>query len=238
MASADLIAELIEAGTPPALVAKVAMELGKAEAERAILATRRQNERDRKSRSRDLTGQHVTERDSAEAPDEPLPLSSPQTPQQTPTPVSKSTRTRKGTTITETFPLADDWLAFAKAEKGWSDAQVQAVFADFRDYWIAKPKDNTKLDWLATWRRWVRNTDRVPQPAKPVPEMSKATEADKLVAQAFGKFQRGEIDETEFHRVRSIAQRSPPAARLTPQRTGAAAFGDLISRINPTGAHH
>lgn len=28
----------------------------------------------------------------------------------------------------------------------------------FRDYWVAKPgKDGVKLDWLATWRNWVRN---------------------------------------------------------------------------------
>jgi len=31
------------------------------------------------------------------------------------------------------------------------------ILEDFRDYWTAKTgKDATKLDWLATWRRWVR----------------------------------------------------------------------------------
>lgn len=92
--SASLLARLIEAGTPAALVAEVAMELGKAEAERAVLAERRKNERERKARSRDITGQDVTERDERDR----LPSldKSPQTPKINPTPLvhTRETRTR------------------------------------------------------------------------------------------------------------------------------------------------
>ena len=32
----------------------------------------------------------------------------------------------------------------------------------FKDYWAAKPgKDGVKLDWLATWRNWCRNSKRI-----------------------------------------------------------------------------
>lgn len=30
------------------------------------------------------------------------------------------------------------------------------VADNFRDYWVSKPKDNTKLDWNLTWQTWVR----------------------------------------------------------------------------------
>jgi len=43
--------------------------------------------------------------------------------------------------------------------------------ANFRDYWTAKARDNTKLSWQATWRQWARKADRpgVNRFAKPAP---------------------------------------------------------------------
>lgn len=73
--TANLIQRLIEAGTPAALVAEVAMELAKAQAERDILESRRKNERDRKAKSRDVTGQHGTSQDIRDNPPSPLSLS-------------------------------------------------------------------------------------------------------------------------------------------------------------------
>lgn len=53
----------------------------------------------------------------------------------------------------ETLP--DDWRAFCQQER--SDLDPERTFAKFSDYWKAKPgKQGTKLDWLATWRNWVR----------------------------------------------------------------------------------
>jgi hypothetical protein len=63
MSAAALVAQLAEAGTPPELLAAVAQELFTAEAERKALAARRQNERERKARSRDNTGRNGTARD-------------------------------------------------------------------------------------------------------------------------------------------------------------------------------
>lgn len=51
--------------------------------------------------------------------------------------------------------LPDDWRQFCQSER--PDLDPGATFAKFCDYWSAKPgKAGTKLDWLATWRNWVR----------------------------------------------------------------------------------
>lgn len=52
--------------------------------------------------------------------------------------------------------LPREWAEFCLDER--ADVDPLAVFARFKDHWVAKPgKDGTKLDWTATWRNWVRN---------------------------------------------------------------------------------
>ena len=58
--------------------------------------------------------------------------------------------------------LPQDWqpgereIAFCKAER--PDLEPLAVAVRFADYWVAQPgAKGRKLDWLATWRNWVRN---------------------------------------------------------------------------------
>lgn len=54
----------------------------------------------------------------------------------------------------ETMP--EDWRAFIVKER--PDLSADATFSQFRDYWVAVPgAKGVKLDWLATWRNWVRN---------------------------------------------------------------------------------
>jgi len=49
-----------------------------------------------------------------------------------------------------------EWVAYCELTR--PDLNALEVFAGFRDYWIAKAgKDGIKLDWLATWRNWIRN---------------------------------------------------------------------------------
>jgi hypothetical protein len=63
------------------------------------------------------------------------------------------------------FTLPDDWSAFCQAER--PDLDPAKTFDKFRDYWTAKAgKDGAKLNWLATWRNWVREERRqaTPQP--------------------------------------------------------------------------
>ena len=58
--------------------------------------------------------------------------------------------------------LPEDWQP---KEKDWLFAEQEGVdaqreLAKFRNYWLAKPKDNTKLDWDATWRNWCMKADK------------------------------------------------------------------------------
>lgn len=57
--------------------------------------------------------------------------------------------------------LPPEWEAWASAEYNWSRERSVAVFAEFRDYWIARPgKDGRKSDWQATWRNRCRDVER------------------------------------------------------------------------------
>lgn len=63
---------------------------------------------------------------------------------------------RRATRLPEDWIIPDDWLAWASRERPQIDPKLEAQ--KFRDHWIAKAgKDGRKLDWLATWRNWVRN---------------------------------------------------------------------------------
>ena len=54
--------------------------------------------------------------------------------------------------------LPDDWGAWAMQERGWPTATVLQVAERFRDHWLAMAGQRArKVDWLATWRNWVRN---------------------------------------------------------------------------------
>jgi uncharacterized protein YdaU (DUF1376 family) len=66
----------------------------------------------------------------------------------------------KGTRLAKNWKADAEQIGFAVLE-GFSPEQVNRIEQDFRDFWTAKSSaDAAKLDWSATWRRWVRNTDR------------------------------------------------------------------------------
>jgi hypothetical protein len=51
--------------------------------------------------------------------------------------------------------LEKEWESWARTER--PDLDLVKTAANFADHWHAKPgKDGRKLDWLATWRTWVR----------------------------------------------------------------------------------
>lgn len=65
-------------------------------------------------------------------------------------------RGTKGSRLSADFVLPEDWIAFCQQER--QDLNPQKVFDGFKDYWVAKAgAAGVKLDWLATWRNWVRN---------------------------------------------------------------------------------
>jgi len=62
----------------------------------------------------------------------------------------------RGSRLPSDWTLPDEYRAEAK-EMGASDYLISREADFFRDYWVAKAgKDGVKLDWLATWRNWIR----------------------------------------------------------------------------------
>lgn len=72
-----------------------------------------------------------------------------------PPPADPKPKASKGSRLPADWTLPDDWATWAKEAR--PDLHPAAVAARFADHWHAKPgKDGVKLDWLATWRNWVR----------------------------------------------------------------------------------
>lgn len=65
---------------------------------------------------------------------------------------------KRASRLPEDWALPDDWLDWALTERPeFSEADMRKVGEGFRDYWCsAAGKGATKVDWLATWRNWVR----------------------------------------------------------------------------------
>ncbi len=82
-------------------------------------------------------------------------------PSPSPTPTAKDispsvSPSKRGTRLAADWK-PDDVYANAALALGLSADRLDPVAAHFRDYWISKPgKDGVKLDWLATWRNWIR----------------------------------------------------------------------------------
>lgn len=160
--SAALIAKLIEAGTPAELVAEVAMELSRAQAAAEILEQRRKHERERKARSRDVTGQNVTERDSRDNADR-VSLDKEKSPippkEINPIPCVRNARTKAKHSLPTNWlpaPLKADGqagLVAARKPVGW----IERELSKFKDHAL----QNRRLcaDWDAAWRNWIKQAD-------------------------------------------------------------------------------
>ncbi|MGY0754935.1 helix-turn-helix domain-containing protein [Bordetella bronchiseptica] len=89
-------------------------------------------------------------------------------------PLFVGTTSEKTNTVAPTAPkqrgtrLPADWvLSRAWAEQAreigptLTTEQIHEIAEEFRDYWVALPGAKAcKLDWLATWRNWVRKEAR------------------------------------------------------------------------------
>ena len=65
---------------------------------------------------------------------------------------------KRATRLESDWVLPKEYEVWAlEAEPTWDSAYCKRVSENFRDYWLAAPKGQ-KLDWLATWRKWVRTT--------------------------------------------------------------------------------
>jgi len=68
-------------------------------------------------------------------------------------------RTKQGTRIPDDFAVTVEMAAWARHHAPHVDGRFET--AQFCDYWRAKAgRDATKLDWVATWRNWMRNAEK------------------------------------------------------------------------------
>ena len=68
---------------------------------------------------------------------------------------SGKTPRKRGSRIPEGFAVDEDMKAWAAKEA--PDVDAAATTVEFIDYWAAIPgAKGVKLDWVATWRNWVR----------------------------------------------------------------------------------
>ena len=71
---------------------------------------------------------------------------------------AKASHKKRGSRLPESWVLPKTWGEWAASE-GWPETVIRIEAEKFRDYWHGKPgKDGVKLDWLATWRNWMRNS--------------------------------------------------------------------------------
>lgn len=77
----------------------------------------------------------------------------------------KGARTAKsGTRLPDDFSMPVEWTTWASAQTGWSSSAVKRESDTFIDYWhSAAGAKGRKQDWHATWRNWVRRSNR-PKP--------------------------------------------------------------------------
>jgi uncharacterized protein YdaU (DUF1376 family) len=65
---------------------------------------------------------------------------------------------QRGSRLAKDLIIPIDWLIFCKKER--PELEPSTTFERFKDYWIAQAgQKGVKLDWFATWRNWVRNTN-------------------------------------------------------------------------------
>jgi hypothetical protein len=68
-----------------------------------------------------------------------------------------SPKTARATRLAEGWFLPDEWRDWAVRVHRLDPQKAVRISLDFRDYWHAKGGASAcKLNWFATWRRWVR----------------------------------------------------------------------------------
>ena len=101
----------------------------------------------------------------------------------TPDPTDLSARDRKlGTRLPDDFQPSPEMVEWFRKNCPHVDGKTE--HAQFCDYWRSKPgKDGRKLDWVATWRRWMRTAEERSKPrtrgTPSEPAASKSTGAER-----------------------------------------------------------
>jgi uncharacterized protein YdaU (DUF1376 family) len=102
-------------------------------------------------------------------------------------------KNKRGSRLSPDFCLPVEWRDFCVQER--KELHPTQTFDKFKDYWIAQAgQKGVKLDWFATWRNWVRNTNApkqnpadivrltVPSKNEPDPALEKIKADEKKAA--------------------------------------------------------
>lgn len=77
-------------------------------------------------------------------------------------PPPSASANRRGSRLPDPWPLTDELRSIAAALRPEVDPDLE--HAKFCDFWHAKSgRDATKLDWVLTWRNWIRNARAAPR---------------------------------------------------------------------------
>lgn len=83
-------------------------------------------------------------------------------------PPKPKTAAKRGSRLPSDWTLPAEWRNWAEVNFAYATDDQIAIEADkFRDYWVAKPRDATKLDWFATWKNWCRTAFGSPRGRTP-----------------------------------------------------------------------
>lgn len=117
-------------------------------------------------------------------------------------------RASRGTRLPIDAVLTDEWQTEAgKIRPELQLKAIDAIFLEFRDYWIALPgQKGTKTDWLATWRNWVRREKGFKQSFITKPATGRQSNIDNYAAQAAAA--REKYDATSIPAERDITSES------------------------------
>lgn len=93
---------------------------------------------------------------------------------------------KRGTRIPDDFVITEDMAEWGRANAPTVAAKYETE--KFMDYWRAKAgKDATKVDWVATWKNWIRKASERAGPGSP---MRPVSTTDQRVADALAVGQR------------------------------------------------
>ena len=157
----SIVEALVQCGATPEMIlcAVRAAEAG----QQSDIDRRRASDRERQQRRRaHVTSRAVTATDGISLSDKER---SPTPPKEINSPDNTQTLAqarclpggRRAMRLPEQFEPDRDFAA----RLGFGEAAVALELEKFRDYWTAKSgRDAAKLDWLATWRNWMRNAAR------------------------------------------------------------------------------
>lgn len=115
--------------------------------------------------------------------------------------------------------LPDEFRVFC--EQNRPDLSAAATWDGFRDYWLAKAgRHALKVDWLATWRTWVRN-QHAPQQARASPNRPQSAfdRNAEIIASLTGRqSQQSRKDIIDVTPPQPVPPRMGPAHLLPPDR--------------------